>query len=236
MFNVIRKTEYWDALNNPVVFRKLGGFTLKALDGLKHIQDAWTLNRVHQVRNARVLEIGGGLSRVLPAMDESNERWNLDEFLGEGNGVLEAPDMPGIKLLRKTMGSFAPELGDGYFDLAFSISVIEHIPHKALDDFWRDHARVLAPGGLAIHTIDLYLGDEPDSGVAGRMKFYREMPARYGLVPVDIPAVGDQIAFECDMASNSDWGMWRWNKNVPALRDTRAVCQSVSLGMILRKA
>src|SRR3546814_15474630 len=107
------------------------------------------------------------------------------EFLGDGNGVLEIPEMPCINLLRKTMGSFAPELQDGYFDLAFSISVIEHIPYKALDDFWRDHARVLASGGLAIHTIDLYLGDEPDAKVAGRMKHYREMPARYGLVPVE---------------------------------------------------
>src|SRR3546814_1225846 len=73
-------------------------------------QDAWTLNRLRETRNARVLEIGGGVSRVLPAMDESNERWNLDEFLGDGNGVLEIPEMPGINLLRKTMGSFAPEL------------------------------------------------------------------------------------------------------------------------------
>src|SRR3546814_6729914 len=93
LFNVIRKPEYWSALDNPFVFRKLGGFTLKALDGLKHIQDAWTLNRLRETRNARVLEIGGGVSRVLPAMDESNERWNLDEFLGDGNGVLEIPEM-----------------------------------------------------------------------------------------------------------------------------------------------
>src|SRR3546814_16143406 len=85
-------------------------------------------------------------SDLLPAMDESNERWNLDEFRGEGNGVLEAPDMPGVNLLRKTMGSFAPELDDDYFDLAFSISVIEHIHYTALDDFWSDRARVLAPG------------------------------------------------------------------------------------------
>src|SRR3546814_5394313 len=89
LFNVIRKPEYWSALDNPFVFRKLGGFTLKALDGLKHIQDAWTLNRLRETRNARVLEIGGGVSRVLPAMDESNERWNLDEFLGDGNGRSE---------------------------------------------------------------------------------------------------------------------------------------------------
>src|SRR3546814_8949796 len=125
--HVIRKHEDGSAVYNPFVFRKLGGFTLKAVDGLKHIQDAWTLNRLRETRNARVLEIGGGVSRVLPAMDESNERWNLDEFLGDGNGVLEIPEMPGINLLRKTIGSFAPALQAGYFDLAFSISVLEHI-------------------------------------------------------------------------------------------------------------
>src|SRR3546814_2489267 len=72
LFNVIRKPEYWSALDNPFVFRKLGGFTLKALDGLKHIQDAWTLNRLRETRNARVLEIGGGVSRVLPARSEEH--------------------------------------------------------------------------------------------------------------------------------------------------------------------
>src|SRR3546814_16761431 len=97
--------------------------------------------------------------------------------------------MPGVNLLRKTMGSFAPELEDDYFDLEFSISVIEHIHYKALDDFWRDHARVLAPGGLAINTIDLYLGDMQNPAVATRLKHYREFTARYGLVAVEDPLI-----------------------------------------------
>src|SRR3546814_16911650 len=129
------------------------------------------------------------------------------------------------------MGSFAPELQDGYFDLAFSISVIEHIPYKALDDFWRDHARVLASGGLAIHTIALYLGDEPDAKVAGRLKHYREIPARYGLVPVEPPVIGDNVAFACAIQSKSDWGMWRWNYTVPASLTTPEVSQIVRLGI-----
>src|SRR3546814_15759679 len=85
--------------------------------------------------------------------------------------------------------------------------------------------------GLAIHTIDLYLGDEPDAKVAGRLKHYREIPVRYGLVPVEPPVIGDNVAFECDMASNSDWGMRRWTKPLPAIRNTREVRQAVSLSM-----
>src|SRR3546814_17715182 len=62
-FNVIRKPEYWNALDNPFVFRKRGGFTRKALDGLKHIQDAWPLGRVNKRRNSSVPELGGWHSR-----------------------------------------------------------------------------------------------------------------------------------------------------------------------------
>lgn len=235
MFDVIRKQDYWAALDDAATFGKLGGFTLKALDGLKHIQDAWTLHRLLATKRARVLEIGGGVSRVLPALDASNERWNLDEFQGAGNGVVTVPEMPGITLLRKTMGSFAPELKDSYFDVVFSISVIEHIPHTDLDAFWLDHARVLAPGGISLHAIDLYVSDEPNAGVESRLKMYREMPSKYGLIPIEGPVISDAVTFRCDMASNSDWGMWRWNKSVPALYETRRVSQSVSLGMVLKK-
>ena len=44
MLDVVRKTEYWDCLDRQEVFKALGGFSMKALDGLKRIQDAWMLN------------------------------------------------------------------------------------------------------------------------------------------------------------------------------------------------
>lgn len=235
MFDIIRKPAYWDALDEPEVFRKLGGFNAQALGRLKHIQDAWTLARLLPVRDAKILEIGGGSSRVLPVLDASNECWNLDEFEGDGNGLAEAPDMPGVRLVQRRLGDFPAELQDDYFDIAFSISVIEHIPSQALEAFWADHARVLAPGGLALHAIDLYIGDEPSPAVARRLQHYRELPARFGLEMVEPPAFDGAPVFRCDMASNSDWGMWRWNKTIPALRDTRAASQSVSLAMVLRK-
>lgn len=236
VFDIIRKSQYWAALDDQAVFRKLGGFSLTALDGLKHIQDAWTLARLLPERNRKILEIGGGASRVLPALDASNERWNLDEFQGAGNGVVEVPDMPDVRLVRRKLGDFPAELPDDYFDVAFSISVIEHIPGKELDAFLADHARVLAPGGIAVHTVDLYIGDEPDPAVARRLDAYLELPRKHGLDLVDRPGFHGAPAFRCDMASNSDWGMWRWNKAVPHMADTRRTHQSVSLAMVLKKA
>lgn len=236
MFDIIRKDEYWAALDDKHVFQRLGGFTLKALDGLKHIQDAWTLRRLKGLRGSKVLEIGGGASRVLPALHDSNERWNLDEFAGAGNGPTEAPEMPSIRLVKSSMGDFTKDLPDAYFDVAFSISVIEHVPAQALDGFWRDHARVLKPGGLAVHTIDLYLTDVVDERVQGLVASYIAVPAKYGLTPVEPVKIPARLSFRCDMASNSDWGMWRWNTNRPQLTQVRRRSQSVSLGMVLKRS
>lgn len=235
MFDVIRKTDYWQALDDQQVFASLGGFTLKALDGLKHIQDAWTLHQLIPVRDLRVIEIGGGASRVLPALDPSNERWNLDEFLGDGNGVTAPVELDGCRLLRKKLGDFSPELPNGYFDLAFSISVMEHIPAEALPAFFADHNRILKPGGMAYHTIDIYTGDECRTELEDRIDLYLDNILASGFVFVEPPALARPAHFRCDMASNSDWGMWRWNKNVPALQDMRRTSQSVSLAAIFRK-
>lgn len=236
MFDIVRKQAYWEALDNDAVFRSLGGKSLKALDGLKHIQDAWSLGRLLPLRGKKILEVGGGVSRVLPALDESNERWNLDEFLGVGNGVTEVPEMPGVKIVRRRLGDFSEEVPSNYFDVVFSISVIEHVPTDELEAFWKDHSRVLSPGGMAMHTIDLYIEDAPNSSLDGRLGAYRDLPVKHGLEFIDPPALPRSPTFQCDMASNTDFGMWLWNKSVPTLAERRARSQSVTLGMLLRKA
>ena len=234
-FEVVRKTRYWDALDDAAVFKSLGGFTLKALDGLKHIQDAVTLHHLIPARNKRIIEIGGGASRVLPALHASNERWNLDPFEGAGNGPTAIPEIPGVKLVRGLMGDGNSQLEDGYFDVVFSISVIEHVPSANLGKFWTDHARVMKPGGSAVHTIDHYLGEVVSPTDEARLDFYLSGPLANGLRFKTPPSLHRPLAFRCDMASNSDWGMWRWNKNVPHLRGMRATNQSVTLWLELEK-
>jgi SAM-dependent methyltransferase len=52
------------------------------------------------------------------------------------------------------LGDFLPELPDDYFEVVFSISVLEHSPIERAPDICRDIWRALKPGGVAIHTID----------------------------------------------------------------------------------
>ncbi|OFW99855.1 MAG: hypothetical protein A3E78_09365 [Alphaproteobacteria bacterium RIFCSPHIGHO2_12_FULL_63_12] len=234
-FEVVKKARYWEALNDSAVFRSLGGFTLKALDGLKHIQDAVTLRHLLPVRNNRILEIGGGASRVLPALHSSNERWNLDPFEGAGNGRTTVHEIPGVRLVSGLMGDNDPQVPDGYFDILFSISVIEHITAVHLGKFWTDHARVMKPGGSAFHAIDFYASETGNKNDETRLDFYLNGPIANGLRFKTPPSLHRPLTFRCDMASNSDWGMWRWNQNVPSLAEKRATHQSVTLWMELEK-
>jgi hypothetical protein len=235
MFEIIKKDDFWAGLDDAEVYNALGGTTTRALDGLKYIQDVWTLHQLRPFRNSRILEIGGGDSRVLRGLDQSNELWNLDEFVGDGNGLINAVEIPGVRLVRRKLGDFASELPDAYFDVCFSLSVIEHIPPAPLAAFWKDHARIMKPGGHALHTIDFYLADDPAAHVESRLDLYMRLPRENGFDFVRPPAVKRPLAFTCDMASNTDWGMWNWNRYYPEMKAVRRNHQSVSLGCLLKK-
>jgi SAM-dependent methyltransferase len=49
----------------------------------------------------------------------------------------------------------ATGLPDNSVDLSFSIAVLEHIPYKTLTEMLREAYRILRPGGIAYHEIDL---------------------------------------------------------------------------------
>ncbi len=54
------------------------------------------------------------------------------------------------------MGDNIQNLPDNYFDLVYSISVIEHAPHEKLKSFFEESVRVTKPGGIISHSYDVY--------------------------------------------------------------------------------
>jgi hypothetical protein len=132
--------------------------------GFKRYQDLLVFAFIKQFipEGSRVLDVGGGKSRIINHFKSKYECWNVDKLEGLGQGPTLI-NKEGFHLVKDYMGNFNPELPDGYFDFVFSISALEHVPFKDsihLNDILRDLNRVLKAGCYSLHCFDSVL--KPD--------------------------------------------------------------------------
>lgn len=153
---------------------------------LKLTQDLCMLNFIKKniQSGAKVLEIGGGYSRILSYLKDKIEGWNLDKCEGIGNGPLNLPDDQGYIFLPAYIGSFDKNLPDASFDLVFSISVLEHINEddEVLQNILNDIDRVLKPGGFSVHCIDCRFPPNTPPSIDNR-RLAKFMIQNYGFSP-----------------------------------------------------
>jgi SAM-dependent methyltransferase len=230
MYDIITKAEYWRWLEDKINTPQPGGAGL-----LKHIQDTFILAALQGVSGRRILEFGGGDSRILKQLAKTNECWNLDKFEGAGAGPTKLLRQRRVKTVTAFMGDFDDRAPTDYFDYVVSVSVAEHIPAADLDKTFADCARVLKPGGALIQAIDVYLPDAADKDDPqhqyGRPRLARYLSAaqKAGLTLKQPAAIDADVCFRGYHASNSDTTLYFWNSVAPALRATRERAQSVSL-------
>jgi ubiquinone/menaquinone biosynthesis C-methylase UbiE len=123
---------------------------------LKVYQDLLTFSFIKQNydRPIKMLDVGGGTSRILEHFKKEHECWNIDKLEGVGNGPLgQDVQTEEIKFVFDYMGNFNKELPDNYFDLVFSISTLEHVPlndTEAYGNILKDINRVLKPGSYSL--------------------------------------------------------------------------------------
>lgn len=131
-----------------------------ASSDLKIYQDllVYSFIRENIPPGARILEIGGGDSRVLQAISGSYECWNLDKLEGVGNGLTHVVPQ-GYRLIKAYLGEFSRELPDDYFDFVFSISTLEHVAESPsnFENICRDLDRLMKEDGLSLHCFDVVL-------------------------------------------------------------------------------
>lgn len=110
---------------------------------------------------ARILEVGGGLSRLAGLFADKYEYWLLDKFEGAGNGPKIQPQSEDIKIVHGFIGEYSPQLPETYFDCVISVSVWEHFPQDrtVLDDILLDIDRILSWEGVSVHCMDFVLAD-----------------------------------------------------------------------------
>jgi ubiquinone/menaquinone biosynthesis C-methylase UbiE len=110
-------------------------------------------------RGSRLLEVGGGASRIIRHWKNHFECWNVDRLEGCGHGPTEV-DVTGYRLVKAFMGDFSAEIPADGFDFVFSISALEHTPRGDtvfLESIAADIDRVLKPGAYSLHCFDAVL-------------------------------------------------------------------------------
>ena len=232
MFRFITKMEYWDIEDSGITAEISG----TPYWHLKDIQDAVAYNRLRHSKNQRIAEIGGGVSRILPVLAQQNYCVNIDKLEGIGNGPVGARSSPGIVYINAYLGNTKGYIEDAFFDIVFSISVVEHIDKEYLPAFFADNARIIRPEGLSFHLIDILCGDkEPSQWNIERNSITSQEFFKYFTPLSDqIIAPGDS-KFSCSYATNPDNAMNEWNKIVPSAKEQFAASQSCTLFLAGKK-
>jgi ubiquinone/menaquinone biosynthesis C-methylase UbiE len=158
-------------------------------------------------KGARILEVGGGDSRVLKYFSKDYECWNADKCEGLGNGPIKFTS-PHYRIVYDYVGSFNPELPDHHFDFVFSISALEHSPEdQAIRvNVLKDMNRVLKPGCPSFHCFDSILRPAGKSWVNGLIPYlYANAPLQTRFAPLaEIESDPDTYAMS-QHAYESSW-------------------------------
>jgi SAM-dependent methyltransferase len=234
VLDFIRKEQLWSTLDQGFLSEIPGKLSVQ----LKTTQDLVVYSQLRPFSGARIAEIGGGESRILPQLAKTNQCWNIEPFEGDDNGPADERVIAGVTNIKTEVGRFDPALSSGFFDCLFSVSVVEHVENDELESFFADCVRILRPGGVAYHAIDMYLsdadGDHSSEYAQKRFDLYLKAVRDSRVEPLGAVYAGP-LRFSTNMASNPDFIMHGWKGLSPSLDHLRMRAQSVSLIMGLRK-
>jgi len=227
MLSYAKVKEFWYLLDKYKDFPELTD--LKYLWGdLKEYQRLFVFDQLLIVpQGSRICEVGGGVCNVFEALlrkfPRAYECWSIDPLEGQGGGPKFSSlpwDHNGeVKLVREKIGDFSLKLPSGYFDVLFSLSVLEHISLEEWEKCFTDMVRVCKPGALIIHTVD----GSVDFPIGEQyIKAMIELPGKVGL-----RLLHPEIGFDITMVRNdpqthyvSPTAYIRWLKHFPAGRNT----------------
>ncbi len=158
-------------------------------------------------KGSRILEVGGGDSRILRYFAKDYECWNVDKCEGLGNGPIQFTS-PHYRIVSDYLGSFNPELPDAHFDFVFSISALEHTPEDQTvrENLVRDLHRILKPGAATFHLFDCIWRRDGKTWINSLVPYlYATVPAATRFVPPAALENDPSIYYMSEAAFTSNW-------------------------------
>ncbi|MBI5472053.1 MAG: methyltransferase domain-containing protein [Ignavibacteriae bacterium] len=119
-----------------------------------NLVDVWD-NRQFPVFKEYFAVLDKTIEKEIPSLDGKINR--VHEYLSklqQTNSFDEAYQILGHKYFVNPKGTL-DQFPDNHFNLIFSSSVLEHVTKEDVPAFMKDCYRVLKPGGLCIHLVDL---------------------------------------------------------------------------------
>ncbi len=133
-------------------------FSEKYQYGLKQFGALYVIDWFRQFKPKRVLEMGAGNSVLFDhRIGDQCEYWMVDDsgFYQEEQFQTSLTKRNHTKFVNGLVGEDLPNLPENYFDLIFSVSVLEHVTRDKVTEVARHMRRLLAPGGRLVHSIDI---------------------------------------------------------------------------------
>lgn len=205
---------------------------------LKYIQDAWLRHHLRDLDHGAIVEIGGGASRTITEFARRGlDSWNCDRFEGMAKGPLkdnpaiDGQKRAGVTIREVYIGDNSPEVPEAHFDVAYSISVMEHLDAGTIADCFRDCRRILKPGGRVIHLVDLFLGDTPFEKTTHQIAYIRKGAEAAGFELAGEDSVGREPVFRSCYATPSPVYLaehWCFNAELRSRVETLSLCSFIS--------
>jgi hypothetical protein len=157
-------------LRSGPVRRSRGPFAYQQNSTTRTYEYPWVYEQLSSLGPSRILDIGGALSGMQFVLaKDGHQVHNVDPFYDFGTGEYNIDPIAEHATLNRVFGtdvvlhrSTLPDAGlTGEFAAAVCISAIEHFPPGDIEATLAAVKSLLAPGGLLVLTIDLFLDLSP---------------------------------------------------------------------------
>jgi SAM-dependent methyltransferase len=171
-------------------YRLAGGYPIEL--SVKGFDNGWLLSSHAWRSGEKVLDVGGAYSDLPIYIQKMYgcETWVVDDFGMDANDPFwmrnrspqeHIASHPEVKYVLERVGDPPhSSLPAGYFDVVYSISVLEHVPYAITPRVWQHLAALVRPGGELLHAIDVPF---PSNGGVTKILKALFFDAFYGLLP-----------------------------------------------------